>query len=190
MQKKTVDFLASFDIIVLNGYGMTETNGAISISSLTKKSQYAAGIPVEGTGVMIDSKNGDEIIVRGRHVMMGYLNNEKATLETFNNKAYLRTGDIGKMEPEGFIYINGRIKELIVTSGGENIAPVIIEDQLKLNCPILNNAMVVGDLRKYLTVLLTLKVEVNMQTGEPTTKLLPEAQQFLQNHLGLTLYSV
>ena len=64
--------------------------------------------------------------------MMGYLNDEKATMEVFDKKGYFHTGDIGRFDEEGFLYIEGRIKELIITSGGENVDPVIIEDKMKL----------------------------------------------------------
>ena len=77
--------------------------------------------------------------------MMGYLKNEQATRETIDSQGYLHSGDLGKMDKEGFIFITGRIKELIITAGGENIAPLIIEDNFKEFCPPCSNIMAIGE---------------------------------------------
>ena len=89
---------------------------------------------------------------------MGYLNDESKTLASFDEEGWIHTGDIAKID-DGFIYITGRLKELIITAGGENIPPVPIEDNIKAQLPkLLSNCMVVGDKRKFLIVLVTLKV--------------------------------
>ena len=90
---------------------------------------------------------------------MGYLNNEEKTAETFDSEGWLRTGDIGKIDSDGFLYITGRIKELIITAGGENIPPVPIEDRIKLELgKVISNCILIGDKRKYLVILVCLKV--------------------------------
>jgi long-chain-fatty-acid--CoA ligase ACSBG len=90
---------------------------------------------------------------------MGYLNNEEKTAETFDSNDWLRTGDIGKIDSEEFLFITGRIKELIITAGGENIAPVPVEDRVKLELSqLVSNCILVGDKRKYLVILICLKV--------------------------------
>jgi len=90
---------------------------------------------------------------------MGYLNNEEKTAETFDSEGWLRTGDIGKIDSDGFLYITGRIKELIITAGGENIAPVPIEDKIKSELSkVISNCILIGDKRKYLVILVCLKV--------------------------------
>jgi long-chain-fatty-acid--CoA ligase ACSBG len=107
----------------------------------------------------VDSSSG-ELMIFGRHVFMGYLNDEKKTKETFDENGFLHTGDMAKIE-DNFLFITGRIKELIITAGGENIPPVPIEDNLKAELPrLVSNSMVVGDKRKYLTILVTLKVRI------------------------------
>lgn len=90
---------------------------------------------------------------------MGYLNNEKATMECFDGEGFYHTGDSGYLVPEnGNLALSGRIKELIITSGGENVAPIPIEMAIKDCCPILSNCVVVGDSERYLSALLTLRV--------------------------------
>ena len=83
--------------------------------------------------------------MRGRNVMMGYLNNAAKTKEVFTEDGWLRTGDLGIESEDGFFRITGRIKELIVTAGGENVPPVLVEEIIKLELPCLSNAMLIGD---------------------------------------------
>ena len=109
-----------------------------------------------------------EICYRGRHIMMGYLANpklgaehvaeiEKKTKESIDDEGWLHSGDKGCMSPDGMLRITGRFKELIIGAGGENIAPVPIEDNIKQLCPAISNVMMIGDKRKYNTCIVTLK---------------------------------
>ena len=107
----------------------------------------------------------NEIQFKGRHIFMGYLNQAAKTREAFTPDGWLCSGDVGRIDNDGYLFITGRIKELLVTTGGENIAPVAIENLLK-ECPIISNAMVVGDQRHYLSCLITLKENVNSTTGK------------------------
>jgi long-chain-fatty-acid--CoA ligase ACSBG len=128
----------------------------------------------------VDSVSG-ELCIYGRHVFMGYLNAENKTKETFDENGWLHTGDMAKIE-DGFLYITGRIKELIITAGGENIPPVPIEDNLKAEVPrLISNSMVIGDKRKYLTILVTLKTIINLDTLAPTDDLMPECIEYLRS---------
>lgn len=99
-----------------------------------------------------------EICLWGRHVFMGYLESEDATVEAIDEEGWLHSGDLGRMDNQGFLFITGRIKEIIITAGGENVAPIPIENLVKEKIPIISNAMLVGDKAKFLSVLLTLKV--------------------------------
>ena len=83
--------------------------------------------------------------MRGRSVMAGYLKNETATIEAIDNQGFFHSGDTGRIDSEGFLFITGRIKELIITAGGENISPVNIEDTLKTFFSGISNIMVVGE---------------------------------------------
>jgi long-chain-fatty-acid--CoA ligase ACSBG len=114
----------------------------------------------------------------GRHIFMGYLGLEEKTIETLDSQGYLRTGDIGRMDAEGFLFITGRLKELIITAGGENIPPVSIEDLVKEQLSIVSHAMLIGDKRKFLSILLTLKTEIDLNTGEPLQKLTHSTQEW------------
>lgn len=117
--------------------------------------------------------------------MMGYLKNEQATRETIDNQGFLHSGDLGKFDQDGFLFITGRIKELIITAGGENVAPLIIEDNFKEFCPPCSNIMVIGENQKFLCAFITFKVDVNMANGVPSRNLTNEAKNFFKNTLGL-----
>jgi long-chain-fatty-acid--CoA ligase ACSBG len=88
---------------------------------------------------------------------MGYFKDDAATKSTIDEEGFLHSGDLGRLDKKGNLIITGRLKELIITAGGENIAPVLIENDIKRNMKFISNCMVIGDKRKYLTVLLTLK---------------------------------
>ena len=99
-----------------------------------------------------------ELCMWGRHIMMGYIYREDATRKDMTEDGWLRTGDLADIDNEGFHKIVGREKDLIITAGGENITPVLIEENIKRMLPgVVGNVMVVGDQRKYLTCLLTLR---------------------------------
>jgi long-chain-fatty-acid--CoA ligase ACSBG len=113
-----------------------------------------------------------ELCIYGRHVFMGYLNSREKTEETFDADGWLHTGDIGKIDSDGYLYITGRLKELIITAGGENVAPIPIEDRVKSELSdIVSNCMLVGDKKKYLVMLVTLKSKVNPDTQVPLDEL-------------------
>ena len=107
-----------------------------------------AGWTVPGVELVIKNadKSGEgEICMRGRNIMMGYLKNEDATKGCIDEEGFFHSGDMGKMRKDGFLEITGRIKELIITAGGENVAPVLIEDSFKLACPPCSNIILIGE---------------------------------------------
>lgn len=110
---------------------------------------------------------------------MGYLKNERETRKVVDDEGFSHSGDLGYFDERGFLHITGRLKELIITAGGENVAPILIEDKLKELCPILSNVMVVGDDRKYLAAIITLKSIFDLQTGEGEDKLPDHARAAL-----------
>jgi long-chain-fatty-acid--CoA ligase ACSBG len=190
LKQQTSDFFTSLDIPLFNLYGLSETTGCHVLHNLNKFNLKTSGFSMPGTQTKIDNpdKDGDgEILLRGRQTMMGYLNNEKATVAALTSDGFLRTGDKGRLNPEGFLQITGRIKELIITAGGENIAPVGVEDKFKLLCPPCSNIMLVGEGQRFLAALITFKVDMDPKTGLPTRNLMLEARQFFQKELGLSV---
>jgi long-chain-fatty-acid--CoA ligase ACSBG len=119
--------------------------------------------------------------------MMGYLKNREATLDCMTPDGYFKTGDQGVLDKGGFLKITGRIKELIITAGGENVAPVPIEDNFKAECPVCSNIMLVGENRRFMSALITLKADMDMKTGLPSKTLLPETADFLKRTVGITV---
>lgn len=118
--------------------------------------------------------------------MMGYLNNEKATKECIDENGYFKTGDQGRLDKGGFLKITGRIKELIITAGGENVAPVPIEDNFKEECPACSNIMLLGENQRFMSALITFKVDIDMKNGLPSLNLTTEAAKYFQEMTGET----
>ncbi|XP_030322076.1 long-chain-fatty-acid--CoA ligase ACSBG2 isoform X2 [Calypte anna] len=181
--RETLEFFLSLNIPVLELYGMSESSGPHTISLPQAFKLTSCGKEITGCRTLIHKPDGDgvgEICFSGRHIFMGYLNMEEKTKEAIDEDGWLHSGDLGKHDKDGFLYITGRIKELIITAGGENIPPVPIEDAVKDAVPIISNAMLVGDKAKFLAMLLTLKCKVDMETGEPGDDLTPEAVEYCQ----------
>ncbi|XP_067872507.1 long-chain-fatty-acid--CoA ligase ACSBG2 isoform X2 [Heterodontus francisci] len=181
--KDTLEFFLSLNIPVYELYGMSESTGPHTVSVPEAFRLSSCGKVMPGCKTKIFNPDADgcgEICFWGRHLFMGYLKMEDKTEEAIDEDGWLHSGDLGKHDENGFLYITGRIKELIITAGGENIPPVPIEDAVKERLPIISNAMLIGDKRKFLSMLLTLKCNVNSDTGEPQDDLTEEAIQFCQ----------
>jgi long-chain acyl-CoA synthetase len=152
------DILRFFDaagVLVLEGWGMTETSTAATISTPEDFKIGTIGKPFPGCEVKI-AEDG-EILVRGPNVFQGYYKNEEATRETIVD-GWLHTGDIGEIDEDGFIKITGRKKDIIITAGGKNITPANLENEIKQH-PLVSQCVVVGDRRPYLVALVTLDPE-------------------------------
>ena len=120
----------------------------------------------------------EELWMYGRHIMMGYINREDATMKDMTEEGWLKTGDLVKIDDEGFHFISGREKDLIITAGGENIAPQPIHDSVKEKLPIISQVLLLGDKQKFVSTFLTLAVEINPDTMEPTNRLSPAAKDW------------
>ena len=135
-----------FGITVLEGYGITECSPLVAVNSPGKVRFHSVGQPVYGCEVRIDYTPGEttgEIQVKGENIMMGYYKNEEATAEVFTEDGYFRTGDIGYMDKDGYIYITGRKKNVIILSNGKNVFPEELEEYLS-NIETVSEAVVVG----------------------------------------------
>jgi len=183
IEVKILKYFASLDIPVLECYGASECTGPHTMSDWNAYRFGSVGRPLSGSQTRVDTKTG-ELLINGRHICAGYMDMEGKTRETIDDDGFLHTGDIGKVDerhqeelnkPSGFLRITGRLKEIIITAGGENIPPVIIEEQMKDAMPALSNCMVVGDKRKFLSMLCCLHVEIDDDNGLPTNKLSDKA---------------
>lgn len=175
---------------LFNMYGMSETTGTTTMHRKVNFRLDSAGFAMPGTDLKIhnpDEHGEGEICMRGRNTMMGYLKNDKATTETIDSLGFVRSGDKGKIEKDGHLKITGRIKELIIGAGGENIAPVPIEDNFKSFCPPCSNIMVVGEMQRFMACLITFKVDIDMMTGLPSKQLTNEAFTFFKKELNLDI---
>jgi long-chain acyl-CoA synthetase len=152
------DILRFFDaagVLVVEGWGMTETSTAATISTAEAFKFGTIGKPFPGCEVKIADDG--EILVRGPNVFQGYYKNEEATREALVD-GWLHTGDLGEVDPDGFIKITGRKKDIIITAGGKNITPANIEAEVKQH-PLVSQCVLIGDRRPYLTALVTLDPE-------------------------------
>lgn len=181
--KDTLEFFLSLNIPVYELYGMSESSGPHTVSVSDAFRLMSCGKVLSGCRTKIfqpDNDGSGEILFWGRHVFMGYLNMEDKTKESLDEEGWLHSGDLGKHDEREFLFITGRIKELIITAGGENIPPVPIEDALKECVPIVSNAMLIGDKKKFLSMLITLKCNINGEMGEPEDDLTLESIEFCQ----------
>jgi long-chain acyl-CoA synthetase len=137
-------------INLLEAYGMTETTGYCTATPADRVKIGYAGIKASGTELRIGAQ--DEVLVRGPHVFQGYWRMPEKTAETVGPDGWLHTGDCGELDAEGYLRIKDRLKDIIITSGGKNVTPSIIENDIKFS-PYVVDAMVVGEGRKYLTCL-------------------------------------
>ncbi|KAM7351042.1 uncharacterized protein ACRADG_004023 [Cochliomyia hominivorax] len=181
LSEETKRYFLSLDLPLTDIYGLSETSGAITYN-FDHKNLQIVGKAIQGVEIKIhdpNEKREGEIWLRGPCNFMGYLKETEKTFDTLTMDGWLKTGDLGYLDSQGNLYISGRLKELIITAGGENIPPVHIEDFIKKELPCLNNVVVIGDNKKYLTALMTFKTDVDPQTGHPLDSLRPEAIEWL-----------
>lgn len=178
-------YFLSLDIKILELYGMSETTGPHTLSYLNSYKVGSTGKALPGCKTRFseqDDKGEGEICMWGRHIMMGYLNREDKTTEDVDEEGWMHSGDLGRQDSDGFLFITGRKKELIITAGGENVAPVPIEENIKTELPCIANAILIGDRQKFLSVFLTFKVE--MDNDNPTNNLTAGAKEWCESVAG------
>lgn len=150
-------FFHSLGVVILEGYGLTETTAPATVNLATKSKIGTVGPALPGVGLRLADDG--EIEVRGINVFKEYWNNPEATAEAFSDGGWFHTGDIGSFDADGFLTITGRKKEIIVTAGGKNVAPAALEDPIRAN-PIVGQVVVVGDQRPFISALVTLDPEM------------------------------
>jgi long-chain acyl-CoA synthetase len=145
-------FYRGAGITILEGYGLTETTAGATLNVTDNLRVGSVGRPIPGTSVKI-AEDG-EVLIKGAIVMRGYWQNDAANKEVFDGE-WFKSGDLGRLDDEGFLYITGRKKELIVTAGGKNVAPAVLEDRLRAH-PLVSQCMVVGDNQPFIASLITI----------------------------------
>lgn len=151
-----IDWFAAIGVPLVEGYGMTETSGVATVNTVEDNHVGTVGKALPGCKMKID-ENG-ELLIAGPLVFAGYWNKPEKTAETLTEDGWLRTGDSGRIDNHGCLTITGRLKDVIITSGGKNITPAEIESKLKFS-PYVSDAVVIGDRRKYLTCLIMIDQE-------------------------------
>ncbi|HTR51830.1 MAG TPA: long-chain fatty acid--CoA ligase [Kofleriaceae bacterium] len=192
LSREIAEFFHACGILILEGYGLTETSAASFVNRPNKYAFGTVGLPMPGTEVKLAPED-SEILIKSPGVMHGYHNLPEATAEALTGDGWLRTGDIGEIDPRGFLRITDRKKDLIKTSGGKYIAPQAIEGKLKATCPFISQVIVHGDKRNFVTALVTLDEEATMKwakdhgmNGKGYTDVvkLPEMKQLLEPYFA------
>jgi long-chain acyl-CoA synthetase len=150
-------FFRGIGVTILEGYGLTETTAPATVNTPAHLRIGTVGRPLPGVSVAVADDG--ELLIRGVNVMAGYLNNPEATEQVLSPDGWFHTGDLGEIDDEGFVTITGRKKEIIVTAGGKNVAPTLLEDRLRAH-PLISQCIVVGDQRPFIACLVTLDVEM------------------------------
>ena len=153
--REILEFFYACGVPVMEGYGMTETSTVATVNTPEEHRFGSVGKPLPGVDVKIADDG--EVLIKGPNIFQGYYKNEDATRETIED-GWLHTGDLGRLDEDGFLYITGRKKDIIITAGGKNITPANLENGLKQNRWV-SQAIVVGDKRPYLIALVTLDPE-------------------------------
>ena len=135
-------FYRGIGLTVLEGYGLTETTAALTVNLPDAQKIGTVGRPIPGTSVRVADDG--ELLFQGGQVFAGYWDNEAATTEAIDRDGWFHTGDVGEVDDEGFVRITGRKKEILVTAGGKNVAPAVLEDRLRAHV-LVDQCLVVGD---------------------------------------------
>jgi long-chain acyl-CoA synthetase len=161
-------FFSGAGFTVLEGYGLSEATAGVTLNRPGRNKIGTVGPPLPGVSVQIAGDG--EILVKGPDVFAGYWRNDAATAESLDAGGWLHTGDIGALDDQGFLRVTGRRKELIVTAGGVNVAPAVLEDRIRAH-PLVSQCTVIGEGRPYVACLVTLDVETlafwKKQHGRP-----------------------
>ncbi|WP_327041550.1 long-chain fatty acid--CoA ligase [Micromonospora ureilytica] len=175
-------FFRGIGVTVLEGYGLTETSPAAAANLPTGTRMGSVGRPLPGVTVRIEDDG--EILISGELVFQGYWRNETATAETISVDGWFRTGDLGQLDSDGYLSITGRKKELIVTAGGKNVAPAVLEDLVRAH-PLISQCVVVGDRKPFIAALVTVDEEALPTWLENAGLPLDTSIEQLREHEGL-----
>jgi long-chain-fatty-acid--CoA ligase ACSBG len=183
LSREVTKFFTGLNISIMQVYGMSESSGPATWPSDSCPPENSCGKAIPGTKISIlnpNKKGIGEIVIQGRHVSKnGYFGNQEETRKAIDAEGRLHTGDLGKIDTDGYLHFTGRIKEMIKTSGGENIPPLVIEEKITYKLPFISHAVAVGDGKPYVTCLVTLKTQQDAHQN-PTDELTPQVIEQLQ----------
>jgi long-chain acyl-CoA synthetase len=154
--ERLAHFYRGIGLPVLEGYGLTETTGALTVNLPRHQRIGTVGQPIPGTSVRLADDG--ELVFRGGQVFAGYLHDNASTAATLDAGGWFPTGDVGEIDDEGFVRITGRKEEILVTAGGKNVAPAVLEDRLRAHA-LVGQCIVVGDAKPFVAALVTLDPE-------------------------------
>jgi long-chain acyl-CoA synthetase len=181
-------FFRGIGVNVLEGYGLTESTAGGTLNLPGAQRVGSVGRPIPGCELRIAADG--EVLMRGVQVFAGYWNNPAATAEVLDADGWLHTGDIGRIDDDGFLFITDRKKDLIVTSAGKNVAPTVLEDRLRAHW-LVSQAAVFGDQQPYIAALLTLDAEAleswRAEKGKPAGPLTEDADLLAELQLAVDL---
>ena len=164
LAKEIGQFFDIMGVKILEGYGLTESSPVIAVNLEDKYKFGTVGPPMTKGGVQVKIADDGEILSKGPHIMQGYYKNPQATKEIIDEDGWLHTGDIGFLDEDGYLTITDRKKNIIVTAGGKNIAPALIESLL-VSSPLIEQVLVIGDKRKYLSALIVPNMDMIKSYG-------------------------
>ena len=163
-------FFRGIGINVLEGYGLTETCAGVTLNLPGRQRVGSVGRPIPGCAIRIADDG--EVLIKGGNVFTGYWRNEEATREVFDQDCWFHSGDLGELDDDGYLTITGRKKDILVTSSGKNVAPMVLEDRLRAHW-LVSQCVVVGDRRPFIGALVTIDAESfdawKLETGKPAS---------------------
>ncbi len=163
-------FFRGIGINVLEGYGLTETCAGVTLNLPGRQRIGSVGRPIPGCSIRIADDG--EVLIKGGNVFQGYWRNDEATHEVFDQDGWFHSGDLGELDDDGYLTITGRKKDILVTSSGKNVAPMVLEDRLRAHW-LVSQCVVVGDRRPFIGALVTIDLEAfvpwKLEAGKPST---------------------
>ncbi|XP_005371197.1 long-chain-fatty-acid--CoA ligase ACSBG2 [Microtus ochrogaster] len=178
LPRATVDFFLGLNIPIFQLYGLTESSGLHTLSSHQAFRLLSCGKALPNCHTKVEKENREgigKLCMWGRHIFMGYLNDKASTEKKMDNQGWLHTNDLGFLDVDKFLYVMGNSNDIITLSSGEMVNPSPIEERVKTRIPIVRYVMLVGQDAPYLCALLTLKCQINPETGEARGALTSEA---------------
>jgi len=167
LAKEIIQFFAALDVIILEGYGLTECTTGATINRPTRYRFGSVGPALPGVELRVADDG--EVLIKTDTIFGGYFKDEEATREVLTGDGWLRSGDVGHLDEDGFLTITDRLKDILVTAGGKNVAPQNLENALKTHA-VISQALVVGDRRPYVAALITLSEDVDPAGAAPAVQ--------------------